>query len=142
MHPKSFDVYAYCAEHGEWRSGSTPAPEHLEIIREFVADVYQAQAEWENECLERVRTAAVERSEKTGLLDWRASSWLLENGDSRGAYHRHMPERVVKVVDKDGVDKLSMHDKTDAEIIALAGGEWHELLGPSPESEADAAHPG
>jgi hypothetical protein len=120
---------------GRWRNGTTPSAEHLAIICEFVTAIDQARAAYEAKLIAILNEAAGKANEKTGQLDWRPASWILQNHPAyRRDWHPEpppQPNRVAVVV-----DRPSLREVSDADLIELAGDEWKAILG-----EGNGEHP-
>lgn len=62
---------------------TTSANDENQMVRgrilQFLERIQRAQAEHETRVLERIQLAAEATNEKTGIPEWRAGSWLLNN---------------------------------------------------------------
>lgn len=83
------------AEDGNWREGEPLDPQSLDAISRFSVLIRQAQAVFEAKQVQGVAEAAEAVNEKTGLRDWRARAWILNN---HPRYRRtYRPERTVEM---------------------------------------------
>lgn len=78
-----------------WAHGDPVDPESLERLTRFAEKIATAQAQWESSQVLAIHDAADAVNAKTGLKDWRANAWLLNN--SPRSRERWRPHREVNV---------------------------------------------
>ena len=91
-----FYTWLQAAERKQWRAGSPELPDQtLCLLADFSDRIACAQAEFEASQVASVVSAAQQVNEKTGLRDWRANAWLLNNHPRTRARYRQ--EHVAQV---------------------------------------------
>ncbi len=83
---------------GEWRSGNPVTnPENASRLAEFSELIASAQATWEAKQVQSIVEDADAYNQKTGLRDWRARAWLLNNHPrTRQRYRQEQGERLLQ----------------------------------------------
>lgn len=120
--------WAHAADHGCWRAGQQIPEANLAIIRDFMAQARVAIAQLESKLVQRIVKAGETVNEKTGQIDWRANAWYLQNGPTRSRWYQHKDADVVIAAAR--IERQQLNDRSEAELIDLAGGEWREILEP------------
>ena len=78
------------AERGAWHDGSPVRDDALRIITGFSEKIQRAQAEFEAKQIANIARTAEAVNEKTGIREWRAGAWLLNNHPRyRERYREH-----------------------------------------------------
>jgi hypothetical protein len=123
-------------ERGSWSNGSPVSPDHFQRCLQFSQAIRRAQAKWEAKQVAGIVKAAEERNAKTGLQDWRARAWLLNNHPrTRERYRQH---RELEV---NGTQTLNVYHQQAKQIAETDGYEGLEALEhklkqlPAPEAE-------
>jgi transposase-like protein len=127
--PQQFYAWLRTAEHGTWPHGTPVDATSLNAITAFAEQIRTAQAEFEAHQVENV-AAAAEMIGKSGVREWRAGAWLLNNHPRyRERYRQH---REVQVEQSGTVKhEHTLVRNTDPNELE----EWHTALKALPEVE-------
>lgn len=115
---------------GGYNKSTAVVPETVQLYIDLVARIEEAEAKWEQTLIERVQTAALAVNEKTGIPEWRAATWLLEHGRTRGNWH---PEKSVKVTMAAAQGEVSEEHRTigelsDSDLLELVDADFRGLI--------------
>lgn len=83
------------AESGRWSTGDPISESTKAIISAFSLRIRRAQAKHESAVLQRISAASEAVNEKTGIPEWRAGAWLLNNHPRYRERYRPQRETIV-----------------------------------------------
>jgi hypothetical protein len=116
--------------------GRKKAPDGLVIPEAFKAELTDfadrarvVLAACEAKIARQVYRASQQANEKTGLVEWRAGAWLLNNAPTtRARWHEHRELTVHDNHENNGADQLRLAQQmSDQELLEAAPAEWREL---------------
>lgn len=116
-------LWLQAAETGFWPQNDHPVTEDSKkVLVAFAAKIARARAEWESKQLENISRAAFEANEKTGVREWRASAWLLNNHPAtRERYREHRQTTVDQTIQVHHAHQVVKELSTE-ELLALRDG--------------------
>jgi transposase-like protein len=87
--PQTFYDWVKCSQVGTWRNGVPIEPESLLQLSAFSEKIRQAQADFESRQIAAIAEAG-EAVGRSGVPEWRARAWLLNNHPRyRERYRQH-----------------------------------------------------
>ena len=97
--PETVYQWLHAARDGHWpqHNGGRIRPSHLPLLERFAQQIATAQATWEAKQVTAIVEDAAAYNEKTGLRDWRARAWLLNNHPATRARYRQEHQKLVTV---------------------------------------------
>lgn len=93
---KTFYEWLQAGQRGTWTDGSPTLPDTRARLLDFSQQIRAAQARFEAKHIELIAEAAQSVNEKTGIREWRAGSWLLNNHPRTRERYRQHRELEVK----------------------------------------------
>ncbi|HXJ29543.1 MAG TPA: hypothetical protein VNG35_02830 [Gemmatimonadales bacterium] len=97
--PETVYTWLHAARDGRWPQshGSPIKPQHATRLARFAQQIATAQAVWEAQQVAAIVQDAAAYNEKTGLRDWRARAWLLNNHPATRATYRQEHQKLLTV---------------------------------------------
>jgi transposase-like protein len=97
--PETVYTWLHAARDGHWPQshGSPIKPQHLPRLARFAQQIATAQAAWEAQHIKAIVEYAAAYNERTGLRDWRARAWLLNNHPTTRDRYRQEHQKLVTV---------------------------------------------
>lgn len=93
--PSTFYSWLSAGKTGQWGNGGDVDEQSKGMLGRFVELIGRAEAEFEAKQVQRLAEAAEAVNEKTGLTDWRARAWLLNNHPrTRERYRQHKEVQI------------------------------------------------
>lgn len=108
------------AESGSWPSTHTPVTrDSLRLLTAFSDQIQRARAEWEAKQIAAISEAAQQVNAKTGIREWRAGAWLLNNHPvTRERYREHRQTTIEQTGTIHHSHQL-VRQLTDAQLVEL-----------------------
>lgn len=127
----TFYDWLQTAQRETWHDGSPVKADSLEVIVAFASKVQRASAAFEAKRITAIARAAEAVNEKTGIPEWRAGAWLLNNHPRYRSTYRQ--ERISQVEQTGTVrHEHSLAKALEPEQLAQA----YAALEPGPEEPA------
>jgi hypothetical protein len=126
------------ARTGYWPDGSTPSPELLIAFQALSLRIQAARDAFVAKQVENI-AAAGEYVGKSGIPEWRARAWLLNNHPAtRKDWHEYR-ETKLEVSGKVNHEVRRARQAPSADVLDAADAEWREMVRPQPEPEPPPA---
>jgi len=111
-----------------WPDGSPIADATQTFLRSLSSDLANARAEFEAHQVESIAQAAEQVNERTGLRDWRANAWLLNNHPAYRQTYREFRELHVEQRGQVSHEHRLVRDLEDSQLLELAPADYRELV--------------
>lgn len=129
-------LWVAAGETGQWPQNGSPVTETAKkVLVAFAASIQRARAEWEAKQIAAISEAAQTVNAKTGIREWRAGAWLLNNHPAtRERYREHRQTTIEQTGQVSHVHSV-VRELPEQELLALAAGEPMSHDTSHPETE-------